>query len=291
MKAVLLLLLASLVTPHSFASELIRHPRPVGERDLRNIYAVDLLRLALDKTQHSHGSYRLESIAESMPQSRAISELAAGEQLDVLWTMTSREREAQLLPIRIPIYKGLIGYRLLMIREEDQAWFRKLETLDQLRQLRAGQGHDWPDTDILLANRIEVERASGYDNLFTMLQQGRFDFLPRGVNEVQHELGQRQEMGLIIEPTLLIQYPAASYFFVSRNNPALATRIEAGLRRAIEDGSFDKLFYNHPVNRQALADARLEQRRRLILANPLLPEETPLDQDQLWFEPEYARNP
>lgn len=289
MKALVPLLLAALLAANSFASELIRHPRPVGERDLRNIYALDLLRLALDKTQESHGSYRLESIADTLEQSRAISELAAGRQLDVIWTMTSRDREEQLRPIRIPIHKGLIGYRLIIIREEDQGWFRKLDTPEQLRQLRAGQGHDWPDSAILEANRIRVERASGYDTLFRMLREGRFDFLPRGVTEIQDEIGQRPEMELVIESTLMIHYPAAVYFFVNPDNAALAERIETGLKRAIEDGAFDKLFLNHPVNRHALEKARLDERRTLRLDNPLLPEQTPLDDPALWYQPAHHK--
>ena len=282
----LTLLIALLFTTSSLAAELIRHPRPAGERDLRNIYTLDVLRLALDKTLESDGPYRLESIAEIMPQSRAIRELGDGRQLDVLWTMTTREREQQLRPIRIPIQKGLIGYRLLIIRHEDQAWFRNVERIEQLRELRAGQGHDWPDTDILLANGIGVEQTSGYDNLFSMLQQGRFDFLPRGLNEAWDEVGQRDEMGLSVDRHLLLHYPAAVYFFVNRDNNELAERIERGLTRALDDGSFDKLFFNHPVNRAALVEARLTERRIFRLNNPLLPEETPLQDARLWFTPD-----
>ncbi|WP_348245952.1 hypothetical protein, partial [Salmonella enterica] len=85
------------------------------------------------------GPYVLTPNPTAMNQGRAISLLAGGTELDVLWSMTSRRREAQLLPIRIPLLKGLMGYRVFIIRAEDEPWFRSLKELDQLRELTAGQ--------------------------------------------------------------------------------------------------------------------------------------------------------
>lgn len=283
--ALLFAFLLALNCPVSMAdSDLVRHPRPDGERDLRSLYFVDLLRLSLDKTRESHGAYRLETIADVIPQSRALIEL--GDELDVIWTMTSEKREQLALPVRIPLLKGLMGYRLLIIRQQDENTFAQINSLKHLRTLRAGQGHDWPDADILQANGLEVVRSSNYDALFHMLRQGRFDYLPRGLMEPWDEVLLRPDLSLMIEPRLLIQYPTAMYFFVHPDNHRLAERIETGLRRAIRDSSFDQLFYNHPVNRSALEHARLDQRMIIRLFNPLLPARTPLSNKALWFSPQ-----
>jgi hypothetical protein len=55
--------------------------------------------------------------------------------------------------------------------------------------------------------------------------------------------------------------------------------------RAINDGSFDKLFFHYPANAEAFAKAHLEKRQLIVLKNPLLPPATPLSQKNLWFFP------
>ena len=262
---------------------LIHHPQKLAEWDTRNEYFLSLLHLALDETRDEYGDYQLVPSDQPMVQSRAINLLAAGEQLDVLWSMTSRQREAQLLPVRIPLLKGLMGYRIFIIRGEDAVWFRGIHSLDQLRELRAGQGQGWPDVEILRANGFRVETADSYETLFHMLQAGRFDFFPRALNEPFEEVDARKELDLAVEQNLLLYYPTANYFFVNRNNPKLAERIDKGLEKAIADGSFDKLFRQHPVNAYALKHARLNQRRIFKLVNPLLPAQTPLARKELWW--------
>lgn len=276
--------LLMLITLPLHADTVIRHLRGEVPDDTRNAYFLAVLQLALEKTA-DQGDFELQPAAEAMPQSRALQRLSDGEGIDVVWSMTSIAREKQNRPIRIPLLKGLMGYRLLIIRAEDQSWFRRVHTIDQLRELRAGQGHDWPDTEILRANGLAVESTVDYDGLFRMLQLGRFDYLPRAINEPWEELALRPGRGLAVEEGLMLYYPTAEYFFVHRDNDALADRIELGLRRALADGSFDKLFHEHPVNANAFGKANILKRRIIRLDNPLLPPETPFDQATLWWAP------
>ena len=280
------LILVSLFASLAGALEVVHYPAPVSERDQRDLYIIELLRLALEKTVASHGPYRLEAASDPLTQSRALAELSTGRELDVVWSMTSIEREQLARPIRIPLLKGLLGYRLLIIREEDTPWFAGVQHLDQLREVRAGQGHDWPDVDILNANGLSVVRASSYDSLFLMLDQGRFDYLPRGLTEAWAELDQRPEMAITMAPGLLLYYPTAAYFFVAPDNTPLAERLTQGLEQAIADGSFDRLFFNHPQHEAALARTRANTRHILTLDNPVLPPETPLHRPALWYRPD-----
>lgn len=281
-----------IATSHSVADtegDVIRHIRPDSEKDVRNQYYLEMLRLALDKTRKEFGDYRLRAVEEDFSQNRAIALLADDRALDVIWTMTSREREEKLRPIRIPLLRGLMGMRLLIIRSGDQGWFDNVTRLDQLRQLRAGQGHDWPDTRILRANNLPLVSVSHYQALFGMLEQGRFDYLPRAVNEPWAEVEAHPEMDLAVEDTLLLYYPAASYFFVAPGNDRLARRLKTGLEKALADDSLTRLFREHPVNRRAFEQAALLRRRVLWLENPLLPEETPLQRPELWWLPPGVR--
>lgn len=268
------------------AKELVvRHIRPVGRQDQRNVYFIDMLRLALEKTSHTDGPFRLEMCTDKMQQQRAIKCLSKGILVDIVWTMTSKEREAKLLPIRIPLLKGLMGYRILIIREEDKEKFRAINTLEDLKMLKAGQGHDWPDTEILRANGIEVIGGPSYDGLFAMLKKKRFDYLPRCVNEPWAEIEAHKNKNLVVEQTLLIQYTAPSYFFVNSKNTRLANRLEKGLRLAIKDGSFDQMFRHHPTNKDIFELLKFEKRKIIRLKNPFLPSETPLEVKELWYAP------
>ncbi len=263
----------------------VRYPQSQDSQDTRSRYAVQLLQLALDKTVPEYGAYKLKPVQGFRIQSRNIAQLARGEDLDVLWTMTSPKREALLQPIRIPILKGLMGYRLLLIRQIDAPQFAQINTLDELQNYVAGQGHDWPDTRILQANQIAVRTSTNYDALFRQLEAGRFDFMPRGFNEPFAELAAHPSLHLMVEPHLALFYPTAEYFFVNKHNDKLASRLRAGLLKAIDDGSFDALFLQFPTNARAFSKADLQSRTIITLRNPMLPEVTPLLNEALWYFP------
>ncbi|MCC1496117.1 transporter substrate-binding domain-containing protein [Alcanivorax sp. 1008] len=274
-------LLMLLATPLS-AEVVIRHFSGEPADDAGNDYFLAVLALALEKTA-DQGAWRLEPAAQAIPRNEALQRLSNNDGIDIVWSATSIEREKQNRAIRIPLMKGLTGYRLLIIRGEDQPWFRRMQTIDKLLELRAGQGHDWPDTEVFRANGLSIEGKHDYDSLFRLLQKGRFDYLPRAINEPWDDLASRTDMGLAVEEGLLLYYPTAEYFFVNSQNTELATRLEKGLRIAIEDGSFDKLFRQHPVNANAFGKANILRRRVIRLDNPFLPEDTPFAEKKLWW--------
>ena len=151
-----------------------------------------------------------------MLQGRALYELMQNEFVDIIWSMTSIEREKKLTPIRIPLYKGLIGSRLLLINTKDKSKFRDIHSKKDLLQFYAGQGHDWPDTYILKNNDLPVVTSANYEGLFGMLLLDRFDYFPRSIIEIWDEAQAHISDEIIVEPNLIIQYPTASYFFVNK---------------------------------------------------------------------------
>ncbi len=242
-------------------------------------YLQEVLKLAI---QHSGVRYELVESHRPMVQGRVMRELAEGQgDPDLAWTMTSPELEAQLLPIRVPVDRGLIGYRLAFVRAADTQRWRDVRRLPELARDVAGQGHDWPDTDILRANGLRVQTSSRYETLFDMLRLGRIDYFPRSVIEIDDEAATPLAHDLAIEPHLLLRYPAASYLFVRPNRPRLAADLERGLEAAVADGSFQRLFEQH--HGALIARHRLAHRRTLQLRNPLLPAATPLDRPGYWL--------
>lgn len=274
------LLLAACIAVTAPAATLVRYGRPSADIDREASYPVDLLRLCLGKRGED---FELQPSREVIPQSRAIRLLRADREIDVLWTVTSPEREQQLLPVRIPIDRGLYGWRLLLIRDDDQARFDRVTSVPELALLLAGQGHDWPDLTILRSAGLKVDGGSSYDGLFAMLARGRIDYYPRALPEVWAELQQRRELPLRVEATLVLHYPSAMYFFVSRHNPALGQSLHDGMRRAIDDGSFAALFERYFG--AAIAKAELGRRRILAIDNPLLPDLMTASEPAYWYAP------
>lgn len=273
-------------TPAIGKELLIRHISPDSREDLRSLYYIDILRLALQKTENSDGAFKLTASKVRMNQGRALKSLKQNIYVDVVWTMTSKEREDEFLPVRIPLLKGLLGHRIFIIREDEADRFAAIQTFDQLKQLTAGQGGDWPDTEILRSNGIKVVESFNDQGLFGMLERRRFDYFPRGLNEPWTELKVHKEYSLMVEETLLIQYPAPIYFFVNSENTRLAKRLEKGLRLAIKDGSFNELFLNHPANKDIFELSNIDKRKIFRLNNPFLTPDTPLDEKALWYAPQ-----
>ena len=259
--------------------------------DNRHDYIISLLKLALDKTVDEYGDYELVHCPYPAEQKRNFRLVLNNGGLDLLWSMTTRHREKVLLPIRIPLQKGLLGHRIFLIRPEMQETFSKVDSLLELKYLTAGQGHDWPDNEILKYNGLRVVSCHKYPLCFSMLEKGRFDYFPRGLAEPLGELRQYAHLGLVIENTILLRYPAPIYFFVNRGNPALAERLEKGLRTAIDDGSFDNLFYNHPQIREIFERFDLKSHKIIDLVNPQLPPETPIGDKSLWINLEKIPSP
>lgn len=279
MKRTLALILAIAMSAASTARTVV-YPRAETDVDERDRYPVQLLTLALRK---AGAEVDLKPHAVFMLQVRALREVEQQSGLDIVWTMTSREREQALLPIRIPIDRGLLGWRLLLVQPARAPAFAAMTRLDDLKPLRGGQGADWPDTAILRDAGLQIDESARYGDLFQKLAAGRIDYFPRSVQEIWGELENHRAEGFVVEPTLALHYPAAMYFFVNKRDTRLAAEIRKGLDIALRDGSFEALFAQNFGT--VLQRSRLGQRRIIEMKNPLLPFETPLGDTALWYRP------
>lgn len=280
-----LALLLAAVAGAAWAGAPMRVVVPLAEvaSDTRPVYPLAVLRLALERSGQPH---LIRPAIATMPQSRAIRMVQRGD-IDVMWTVTTRARERELRPIRFPIDRGMLGWRVLMVRKNNSARFAAIDSLDALAPTLGAQGHDWPDLTIMRANGMRVAASPTYEGLFHMLARGHVDHVGRSVAEAPGELSLHGALPLEIEPRLLLRYPSALYFFVHPRNEALARAIEIGLERAHRDGSFQRLFDAHYG--AALTTLGLERRTVLELANPELPRATPLARRELWYAPERRR--
>jgi hypothetical protein len=270
--------------PKSSSVTKVIYPADEERGDPRFNDLKEILRLALEKTVPEFGPFELLASSQRTNGLRYLNNLANNSDLTVVWSSTTEEKERNYLPIRIPLRKGLLGYRLLLVHKDKQSLLNEVRSLEDLKKFTVGQGVGWEDGRLYEANGIEVIEAK-YSNLFRMLSYKRFDFFPRGINEIFAELEKElsQNPHLIIDENLLIHYPWPYYLFVSKSNPQLQKRLELGLRKMIKDGSFDAIFWKY--NGKAIEAVNFKKRRIIHMKNHLLPKETPLNDATLWFRP------
>jgi hypothetical protein len=267
--------------------EVVRE-RPEAAGDTRYDHYWQLLARALGITQPHFGPFTLRESTRPMTERRALEELETGSNnITVLVHGNVADYEQRLLPIRFPLDKGLLGYRVFLIRGDMQSRLDLVGGLDDLRRYSIGQGREWGDVTILRQAGLNVVEGTSYEGLFDMLAAGRFELFSRSVVEVGEELAREKPAhpALALEQHLLLFYPLTRYFYVARSaaGEALARRISEGLERMLKDGSFERMF--QAFKSQFERQIGFRDRLLIRLANPLQTPETPLNRSELWYDP------
>ena len=251
-------------------------------RDYETSFPLEVLRLALEK---SGRDFVITPSRRTMTEnrSRAILQRGTGE-VTVAWYGTGAEFERTLLPVRIPISRGLLGHRIFLIREDQQPVFSRIRTIRDLAPLVGLQGIGWSDIEILEGAGLHIHTGE-YDHLFSLISRGRADYFSRGVDEVfvEYDKYSNRDRHLAVENDLVLIYPFAKLFFVSKDNQELHDAIHEGFVAAYEDGSYQRLFDSHPAIRGVLDRANLADRRQLYVDNPLMTAETRAIPPRYWF--------
>jgi ABC-type amino acid transport substrate-binding protein len=200
---------------------------------------------------------------------------------------STAELERDLIAVKVPVDKGMLGYRVFLIRAEDQPRFSAVRTIDDLRKFTMGQGSDWSDVAIYKSAGFNVVGATRYASLFDMLMHGRFDAFGRGVAEVVDELAAHQKKypDMAIEQTTLLYYPMAVYFWFPKTSEGKlhAKRVTEGMAMIAKNGTFDRIFKEQygPL----LSQLQIKKRRIFRIPNPTMPPNQPFEAPSLWFDP------
>ncbi|MYM90569.1 hypothetical protein GTP91_25775 [Rugamonas sp. FT82W] len=243
-----------------------------------------LLTAALDASRARYGDYELKVSTLRVQRDRLMVEMIKGREVNLSAQVTSPEWERKLTPVRIPVDKGLSGYRIALIDGRDQAMFSKVRTLAQLKAKSLGAGRQWSSTAVLAEAGFKVVGGPTTAGLHRMLAAHRFEYFPRAIDEALFE---RDEYApafpqLAVERSFAIYVPLPRYFFVG-GQPRLARRLEYGLQLLIADGRFDQIF--HEFYDGLIEKAGLRARRIFKLDNPLLSPQTPLGNKAYWYDP------
>lgn len=258
---------------------------PESARDARYAYQWEILETALRRTSARYGPFVMEPGPRMTEKRQADELLRATGKITVMYLDTTPEFERTLVPVRIPVDRSLVGYRVFLVRRADLPRFAAVRSLDDLRTFTFGVGRDWVDAGILRANGFRVVTGSSYDGLFEMLENSRFDVFSRGAGEVLDELDKREAESrvLALEPGLILAYPLPMYFWFSRTaeGERSAARVREGMISMIDDGTYDRIFMKHLG--PAIERLHLRERRVFRIDNPNLGPETPFEDTRLWF--------
>ncbi|GAA5217648.1 transporter substrate-binding domain-containing protein [Corallincola platygyrae] len=248
----------------------VRYVLSPDEKRMPAVFPRELLGKAMSLCRSAN--FSLQVLDQPMLQGRATLEISEGESnnLHVVWTMTSQQREMELLPVKFPIYKGLLGYRLLVVRTQDLSRFSHVKNLSDLGKLKGVQGYDWPDIEILRANGLDVDGYGTTEEMYRLLREGFVDYFPRALIEIERELALLNTGEFSVVEGIALLYPAPGYFFTSKQDQALNHCINDGLNQMHGNGSYQQLFTQYFGS--VLALYNYSNRQVFELTNPIVSE-------------------
>ncbi len=247
-----------------------------------------LLKAALEASTPRFGPYQLRTSPIRMERDRLLQEMRKGTLVNLSAQVTSPEWERELLAIRIPVDKGISGYRIALIDGRYQPQFSAVRTLEQLKAIPMGAGRQWSSTAVYSQAGFDVVQGNSSAGLHSMLAADRFRYFPRAIDEAVFELDANRATfpTLAMERSLALYFPLPRYFFIAPGQPRLARRLEFGLGLLVADGSYDRIF--HEYYDELIEQTGLRQRRVFSIENKQLSPQTPLDNPAYWYDP-FAR--
>ena len=240
----------------------------------RQIYETALLKACLKATNHEYAPVQIRVDNTDYPNAEDEANIFASG-ADILVTVAGniKFKDKQKLVIPQPLTKGLLGYRLLLVRDESLTKFAQINTPQQLQTLSIGIPETWADAALFRHNRYKVIEQGTLDDVFLLLKKGVFDYVALGVNEIEEIFEHRIAPlgGISIEPSLMLYYAFPLVFYVHARNNILAERIDKGLKMIIANGEHDTLFSDY--HGDVAQRLNLQNRNMFTLKNPMLPPE------------------
>ena len=222
---------------------------PESLNDTRYEYYIKVLKEILERTKVKYGPYILRPSIRMSEARQEIELIKDNNLINIIIRSDNQDYRKTLRPLTIPVDKEILGYRILLIRKQDQYLFDKIHDLSGLKNISIGQGLGWKDVRILEDNGLRVITGLSYEGLFGMLIGKRFDAFSRSVAEIKDEYNfhKNKYSDLAIEKHLLLNYTFTRYFWFSKSSHSdlRFERIHEGLKIIMNDGTLDNLFLSY----------------------------------------------
>lgn len=283
--AVLILIL--LTTQDAFAQRILIYHAPESANDVRYDFHWEILKRILERTKAKYGHIVL-SPSTFMTENRQILEFEKNntELLGVLIRETNAQYEKKFIPVRIPIDRNLVGYRIFLKNKVRS--LSNVNTLEHLKKLTLIQGEGWGDVPILKHAGLKVRTKVHYDDLFKMVDANKADLFPRGLNEIQEEYNKFSPLfpSIQIDEHILLYYPLPTYFWFHKTEEGklLAKRVAEGFGEILRDGTYNGIFDRY--FKETLKKLNLKNRTLIKIENPYLPSTVPFNKKEYWLTAE-----
>lgn len=257
----------------------------------KNKYQYDLLTAAMKATAKDYGDYRVAFSKVAYTDARIFDSLHANKNVSLFNAPLDPDRAKGLHIVPIPVDRGILGYRVLLVHRDNKDAFQQVSAQTDLERFTAGMFEQSSTIKQLKRLGLPVVATHGEDTMFNMLNHKRFDYVLRGVHEVEDDLARYSslELDLVIEPTVAVHLYMPLVFYMSKSQVRLAKRIELGLLRINRSGEFksifDRYFKHYLVNNDL-------GKRKIIPLDSDLEGKFSLKRDEgLWFTPDEIEDP
>jgi hypothetical protein len=283
------LLILLIYLPHVASAETLSL-RIIGEQsaeDASQVYFEVLFKKALkialkEKNPGSDPEVEILELPYSDALHGGVERILEKGDIDFFWSATDTDMEKRLLPVRIPLVMGLLGYRVSITHKDN---LNKLASIENLRSLKSCQLRHWNDVRILDFNGFSVVPTNEFAKTFELTQLKRCDYFPRAIYEGYEELraAQKRFPELVMFDDILMYYPYPLYVFTSRSKKELNQLFQTGLKRMVYSGELLEHIKNSEITRHLFPLSQWQNKQIINLENPLLPAATPLDDERLWL--------
>ncbi|SIO17778.1 hypothetical protein [Salinivibrio sp. ES.052] len=271
----------SIFTSQALATVTIVHPEPRSGSAL-DLYAIELIEFLADKSGESVTLQAFDGQIGS--QSRKVEMMKQGK-LTVDWLGADRTLESELIPIRYPVFRGLLGHRLFITNQKTEPTLAPISDVEGLKSLTMIQGQGWADVNVLKSAGFRVREISSFENIFKAVNAGRADLFPRALIEPFSELNERQQYeNLLVDPHLMLIYRFPMFLFVSPQHSDVADMLNSAFETAYQDGSFIEFFDSAPLVKETFEKANISGRTVIRVDNPHLSNETQAIPETFWLD-------
>ncbi len=245
-----------------------------GLGDTEEDFESKLLQLVMER---SGAPFVFGLASENVSQDAAIEALASGASfgkknpyaLTVGSFGAGPALSARLRAVPVPISGGLLGLRAGWTHKDNLPELKSIANIRDLRSITLLQGHGWSELNIFDAAGLRTFETDD-KNMFRMVNTKRVDLLPQGIAELQSEepVAKKVSDNIVVDPSLLLVYPHAVFFYVSPANERLAAAIKKGFDEIIADGSYQSLLESDVYTPWLRERLGLRERRVIFVPNP-----------------------